>query len=190
MVATEEKKEREAALAKARQASEKMKEEVEQLRERTASAEETASKAWEEAAHYKGVATKLDMEKCLIKSDLASAREAYREIKEECVKSAAEEVGKKTHEDLEAERIRSRGLSDNIDRLKKMLLEKEGAILQAGKLIEDLRVANTNLARSYEEIESDNTDLVGENTALKERIRDKFLHNFRVSFIRYFSCVA
>jgi len=54
-----------------------------------------------------------------------------------------------------------------------VLLEKEGAVLQAGKMIEDLRVANTDLARSYKEIERANTDLVGENTTLEERIRGK-----------------
>ena len=129
-----EKKETEAALAKAREASEKAKEEAVQLREQTASAKETASKAQEEAAHYNGAAAELDKEKSLIKSDLASAQEAYREIKEECVKSeiarsATEEAGKKAHEDLEAERVRSRSFSDDVDRLKGMLLEKEGAIL-------------------------------------------------------------
>jgi chromosome segregation ATPase len=133
MVAAE-KKETEAALAKAREASEKAKEEAVQLREQTASAKETASKAQEEAAHYNGAAAELDKEKSLIKSDLASAQEAYREIKEECVKSeiarsATEEAGKKAHEDLEAERVRSRSFSDDVDRLKGMLLEKEGAIL-------------------------------------------------------------
>jgi hypothetical protein len=45
MAALEEKKEREAALTEAREASEKSKEEVVQLRERTTSAEEAASKA-------------------------------------------------------------------------------------------------------------------------------------------------
>ncbi|XP_021306366.1 uncharacterized protein LOC110431582, partial [Sorghum bicolor] len=151
MVAVEEKKEREAALAKAR---------------------ETSKKAEEEGR----AVAELDKEKSLLKSELASAREAYRELKEECVKSeiarsAAEEAGKKAREDLEAERIRSRSLSDDVDRLKIMLLEKEGAILQAGKMIEDLQVENSDLARSYKEIERANTDLVGENTALEERIR-------------------
>jgi len=42
-------------------------------------------------------------------------------------------------------------------------------------VIEDLRVANTDLARSYKEIERANTDLVGENTALEEKIRGMFL---------------
>ena len=46
-------------------------------------------------------------------------------------------------------------------------MEKDGAIAQAGKAIEDLRVANTDLARSYKEIERANTDLVGENIALE-----------------------
>ena len=121
-------------------------------------------------------ATDLDKEKVLIKADLASAREAFQEMKVECVKSeiariAAEEAEKKAQEDLKAERTRSRGLSNEVDRLKRALLEKEGAMAQAGKVIEDLRVTNTNLARSYREIERANTDLVGENTALEEKIR-------------------
>ncbi|XP_021309108.1 axoneme-associated protein mst101(3)-like [Sorghum bicolor] len=176
MAAKEEKKEKEAALAKAREASEKAKEEAAQLRERTALAEETASKAREEATHYKDAAAELDKENSLVKSDLASSQEAYSELKEECVKSkiarsAAEEAGKKAREDLEAERVRSCGLSDDVDRRKRMLLENEGAVLQAGKMIEDLRATNTDLARSYKEIERASTDLVGENTALEERIR-------------------
>ena len=81
-MATEEKKEREAALAEAREALEKAIKEAVQLGERTVSAEETASKAWEEAAFYKDAATELDKEKSLVKADLASAREAYREVKD------------------------------------------------------------------------------------------------------------
>ena len=42
-------------------------------------------------------------------------------------------------------------------------------------MIEDLRVANTDLVRSYREIERANTDLVGENTALEEKIRGMFV---------------
>jgi len=176
----EEKKEREAALAEAQEASRKATEEAMLLRERTMSVEEAMSKAREEAVFYKDAATDLDKEKGLLKADLASAREAYREVKEECVKSeiarsTAKESGKKAQEDLEAERTRSRGLFDEVDRLKRALLEKEGAIAQAGKVIEDLRVANTDLARSYREIERANTDLVGENTALEEKIRGMFL---------------
>ena len=92
-------------------------------------------------------------------------------MKSEIARSAAEQTRKKALEDLEAERFRSRSLSDDVDRLKRALLEKEGAITQAGKVIEDLRVTNTDLARSYREIERANTDLVGENTALEEKIR-------------------
>jgi len=55
-----------------------------------------------------------------------------------------------------------------------MLQEKEEAILQSGKMIEDLQVKNMDLARYYKEIERANTDLVGDNTALKEKIRGKF----------------
>jgi hypothetical protein len=183
MAAAEEKKEREAALAKAREASEKATEDAVQLRERTTSAEEIASKAQEEAAFYKDAAAELDKEKSLVKLDLASARQAYREVKEECVKSeiarsAAKEAGKKAREDLEVERVRSRGLSDDVDRLKRTLLEKEGAILQAGKMIEDLRAVNTDLAHSYMEVDRANNDLVGENTALEERIRGKLPYTF------------
>jgi len=42
-------------------------------------------------------------------------------------------------------------------------------------VIEDLRVANTELARSNKEVERANTNLVGENTALEESIRGMFL---------------
>jgi hypothetical protein len=131
--------------------------------------------------YYKDAATEVDKEKSLVKSELASTWEAYREIKEECVKSeiarsAAEEAGKKAWEDLETERARSRSLSDDVDRLKRALLEKEGAVLQAGKMIKDLRAANTDLARSYKEIKRSNTDLVGENIAIEERIRVRFLY--------------
>jgi len=54
-------------------------------------------------------------------------------------------------------------------------LEKDGATTQAGKVIDDLRVANTDLTRSYKGIERANADLVGENTALEEKIRGTFL---------------
>ena len=45
-------------------------------------------------------------------------------------------------------------------------------------MIEDLRAANTNMARSYKEIERANTNLVGENMALEERIRGKLPYTF------------
>ena len=87
---------------------------------------------------YKGVAAELDKEKRLIELDLAAARSAYGRIKEALLKSeiargAAEEAEKKAHEDLEAKQTRSCGFSDDVDRLKKMLREKEEAILQACK---------------------------------------------------------
>ena len=88
----------------------------------------------------------------------------------EVARSAGEVVKKKTLEDLEAERARSRSLSDDVERLKGELLEKSGAIAHAGKAIEDLHVANTELARSNKEIERANTRLVGENTALEESV--------------------
>ena len=59
-------------------------------------------------------------------------------------------------------------------RLKRALLEKDGAIAQAGKVIEDLCVTNTELVRSNKEIERANTNLVGENTTLEERIHGMF----------------
>jgi len=193
VVLEEEKKEREVALAEAREASRRAIEEAMRLRERAMMVEEAASKAREEARFYKDTAADLDKEKSLVKADLASAREAYREVKEECVKneiarSATEEAGKKAQEDLEAERTRSRGLSDEVDRLKRALLEKEGAVAQAGKAIEDLRVTNTDLARSYKEVERANTDLVGQNTALEERIRGKLSRIFALPLARCFWC--
>jgi len=69
-------------------------------------------------------------------------------LKSEIARGTAEEAEKKAREDLEIEQIRSRGLSDNVDRLKRMLQEKEEAILESGKMIEDLWVKNTDLARS------------------------------------------
>jgi len=68
-----------------------------------------------------------------------------------------------------------------------MLLEKEGAILQAGKMIEDLRVENSDLARSCKEIMRANTDLVGDNTALEERIRDMYDLAFMFLFVGFIS---
>ena len=96
-------------------------------------------------------------------------------VNSEIARNTAEEAKKKALEDLEAERTRSHSLSDDVNRLKGELLEKSGAIAQAGKVIEDLCVANTELARSNKEIERANTKLVGENTALEESIRGTFL---------------
>jgi len=175
----EEKKEREAALVEARVASRKAVEEAVLLRERALTVEEAASKAREEALSYKNVVADLDKEKGRLKTKLDSLRESFQRMKVEYVngevaRSATEEAKKKALEDLEAERARSRSLSDDVDRLKRALLEKEGAITQAGKAIEDLRVANTELARSNREVERANTNLVGENTALEESIRGMF----------------
>jgi len=176
----EEKKEREAALVEAREASRKAVEVAVLLRERAMMVEEAASKARDEALTYKSTAADLDKEKGLLQTELASARETFQRVKVECVnseivRSAAEEAKKKALEDLEAERARSRSLSDDVDRLKRALLEKDGVIAQAGKAIEDLRVANTELARSNREVERANTNLVGENMALEESIRSMFL---------------
>ena len=176
----EEKKEREAALVEAREASRKAVEEAVLLRERALTVEEAASKAREEALSDKNIVADLDKEKSLLQTELASARETFQRMKVECMngeiaRSAAEEAKKKALEDLEAERARSRSLSDDVDRLKRALLEKDGAIAQAGKVIKDLRVANSELARSNREVERANTNLVGENTTLEESIRGIFL---------------
>ena len=117
--------------------------------------------------------------KRLVESDLATARHNYADLKEELLNSdiargAAGVAEKNTHEDLEAKRARAHSLSDDIDRLKKALREKEGAILQSCKLIEDLRVEKTDLACSYKKIERANTDLVGLNTTLEEKMRGEF----------------
>ena len=171
----EEKKAREAAMAEAREASKKAEEETMLLRERALTVEEAASKAREEALSYKSVIEDLDKEKSLLKTDLDSLRDSFQRMKVEHVngeiaRSAAEESKKKALKDLEAERAQSRSLSNDVERLKGELLEKSGAIVQAGKVIKDLRVANTELARSNREIERANTRLVGENTALEESI--------------------
>jgi len=114
-----------------------------------------------------------------VESDLATARGNYAGLKEELLKSeftqgTAEEAEKKAREDLEIEQARSHSLFNDVDCLKKALQEKEVAILQSGKLIEDLRVEKTELACSHKKIERANTDLVGENTTLEEKIRDEF----------------
>ena len=171
---------REAALAKDREASKKAEEEAVLLRERALTVEEAASKAREEALSYRSVVADFDKEKGLLKTDLDSLRESFQRMKVEHVngeiaRSAMEEAKKKALEDLEAERARSRRLSDDVERLKGEMLEKSGAIAQAGKVIEDLHVANTELARSNREIERANTRLVGENTALEESVRGTFL---------------
>ena len=163
----------------AKEAMEKAQEEATQSRERATSAKEAVAKAREEGARYKNEAIELDKGKRLVELDLVSARGNYAGLKEEFLKSeltrgAAEEAEKKAREDLEAEQARSRSLSNDIDRLKKALWEKEDAILQSGMLIEGLRVEKMELARSYKKIEKANTNLVGENTTLEEKIRGRF----------------
>ena len=128
---------------------------------------------------YREAAANLSKEKGLLETDLASARETFQKMKVECVngevaRSAAEEAKKMALGDLEAERIRSGNLSNDVDRLKRALLEKDGAIAKAGKVIEDLRIANTELVHSNKEIERSNTKLVGENMALEGSIRGMF----------------
>ena len=83
---------------------------------------------------YKDEAVKLDNGKRLVESDLATTWSAYGGLKEallksEIARSTVEEAEKKAREDLEAERACSHGLSDDVDRLKKALREKEDAIL-------------------------------------------------------------
>jgi len=73
----EEKKEREAALVKAREASRKAVEEAVLLRERALTVEEATSKAREEALSYKNAIADLDKEKGLLKTDLDSIRESF-----------------------------------------------------------------------------------------------------------------
>ena len=73
MALEEEKKEREASLAEAREASRKAVEEAALLRERAMTVEEAASKTRDEALTYKNVAADLDKEKGLLQTELASA---------------------------------------------------------------------------------------------------------------------
>jgi len=134
----EEKKEREAALAEAREASKKAVEEAVLLRERALTVEEAASKAREEALSYKNVVADLDKEKGLLKTDLDSLRESYQRMKVEYVnsevaRSATEEAKKKALEDLEAERARSRSLSDDIDRLKESCWRRVEPLLRLAR---------------------------------------------------------
>jgi len=179
IVLEEEKKAREAALVEAREASRKAEEETTLLQERALTVEEAASRAQEEALSYKSVIADLDKEKDLLKTDLDSLRESFQKMKVEhmngeIARSVAEEAKKKALEDLEAKRAQSCRLSGDVECLMGELLEKSGAIAQAGKANEDLRVANTELARSNRDIEKANTRLVGENTALEESVRGTF----------------
>ena len=91
-----------------------------------------------------------------------------------------EEAEKKACEDLETERARSRSLSDDVDRLREALREKEDIILQLGMLIEDLRVEKTELVCSHKRIERANTDLVGQNIALEEKISCELSSSLRL----------
>lgn len=83
---------------------------------------------------------------------------------------------KKAKEELEKEKSCANALALNINRLKKILLEKEVAITTAGKLIEDLWVKKMEVARSFQRVKKANTDLVGENTSLYEHIRGEYLY--------------
>ena len=79
---------------------------------------------------HKNAVADLDREKGLLQTELASARETFQRMKVECVngeiaRSAAEEAKRKALKNLEVEQIRSRGLSDDVDRLKGELLEKK-----------------------------------------------------------------
>ena len=162
-----------------KEAAEKAQEEATRSKEETALAEEATAKAREEVERYKGDAIELDKGKRQVESDLAAARGNYAWLKEELLMSeiawgAAELAEKKAHEDLETEEAPSHSLFNDVDRLKKLLREKEDAILQSGKLIEDLQVEKTELARSYKRIERANTDFIGENTTLMEKTHGEF----------------
>ena len=128
-------------------------------------AEEAAVNARDEATRYKDEANELDKGNRQVESDLAATRGNYARMKEELlnseiVRGAMEEAEKKAYEDLEKEHACSCSLSDNVDRLRKALREKEEAILQSGKLIKDLSVEKIEMAHSYKRIERANTDLV------------------------------
>jgi chromosome segregation ATPase len=115
-----------------------------------------------------------------LKADLAVAKESYAGVKVELLdqaiaQGAMKENERKAREELEEEKARSRSLSTDVEDLKKALWEKEDAILQLRKLIEDLRVEKTEMASSYKEIKRANTDLVGENMSLEEKIHGKLL---------------
>ena len=76
-------------------------------------------------------------------TDLAIARESYTGVKalimdHAIAQGVAKENEKKAREELEKEKTRSRSLADDVDRLKKVLQDKEEAILLSRKLIEDL----------------------------------------------------
>jgi hypothetical protein len=101
-----------------------------------------------------------------VEADLATARENYAGLKVELLDStiardAMEKAEKKAREDLEKELTCSCSLFDDVDHLKEALREKEDVILQSRKLIEDLWVEKTEMARSYKRIKRANTDLVG-----------------------------
>jgi len=104
----EEKKEREAAPAEARESLKKAVEEAALLREWAMMVEEAVSKAQEEALSHKNAVADLYKEKGLLHTELATARETFQRMKVECVngeiaRSAAEEAKRKALKDLEAE---------------------------------------------------------------------------------------
>jgi len=117
-------------------------------------------------ARYKDEVVQLDKGKRQVEADLATARENYAGLKVELLDStiardAMEKAEKKAREDLEKELTCSCSLFDDVDHLKEALREKEDVILQSRKLIEDLWVEKTEMARSYKRIKRANTDLVG-----------------------------
>ncbi|XP_021309121.1 neurofilament medium polypeptide-like [Sorghum bicolor] len=121
--------------------------------------EEATSKARDEALTYKSAAADLGKEKGLLQTELASARETFQRMKVECVnseiaRSAAEEARRKALEDLEVERARSRSFSDDVDRLKRALLEKDGAIVQAG-LKDELLAAQVEARSAKRQLEGE-----------------------------------
>jgi len=90
-------------------------------------------------------------------------------------KGVAQEEEKKAKEELKKERRCSHALANDVDRLKKILQEREGAITMLGKVIEDLRVKKTEMAHSFKKVEKANTDLIGKNTSLHECIHGECL---------------
>ena len=59
-------------------------------------------------------------------------------------KAISQEEERKAKQELEKEKSCANALAIDVDQLKKTLLEKEGAVTAAGKLIEDLQVVDTS----------------------------------------------
>jgi len=162
-----------------KEVTEKAQEEATRSKEEAAIAKEATVKAREEATRYEED-IQLDKGKRQAEADLATARENYAGLKTFLLEynkaqAATEEKEKKALEEIEREKMRFETLADDVERLKEVLQEREGAITLSGKLVEDLRVKKTEMACFVKKLERENTDLVGENTALHERVRGKCL---------------